>query len=170
VEVVVMGFYFHSEEVRRLRSRAPILAKEGMLFMPKNSIQSLLRAPWLFHVGALILTSVYWWSGLTKIVDFQGTLAEMEHFGLKPTILFALLTIVVQLACSALIISGSRLAWLGAGGLAIFTVATIPLAHRFWEMDGMVGFLEKALVQEHISVVGGLVLAAIVAEARRDVA
>lgn len=169
-----MGFHLDSKEVRRLRSWEPaplyFLPKEGLIFMLTNSISSLLRAPWLFHVGALVLTSVYWWSGLTKIIDFQGTRAEMEHFGLKPTILFALLTIVVQLGCSALIISGSRLAWLGAGGLAIFTLATIPLAHRFWEMEGMVGFLEKALVQEHMSLVGGLVLAAIVAEVRRDVA
>jgi transmembrane protein len=136
--------------------------------MFNNAIQALLRSPWTFHFGALVLTSVYWWSGLNKIVNFPGAQAEMAHFGLNPTVLFALLTIAVQLGGSVLIIIGSRWAWVGAGGLTVFTLATIPLAHRFWEMEGMVAFLEKALVQEHITVVGGLVLAAIVSEVRRD--
>ncbi len=133
-----------------------------------NSVQRLLRSSWLFHVGALVLTFVYWWSGLNKVIDFPGARAEMAHFGLNPTILFALLTITVQLGGSALVISGSRWAWLGAGALAVFTLATIPLAHRFWEMEGMIAFLEKALVQEHVTVVGGLIIAAVAAELRRD--
>lgn len=135
---------------------------------PTHPIQSLLRARWLYHLGAVILTSVFWWSGISKVFDFAGAQAEMRHFGLNPPTLFALATIAVQLGGSALIIAGSRWAWLGAGALAVFTLATIPLAHRFWEMDGMVGFLEKALVQDHISVIGGLVLAAILAELRHD--
>lgn len=135
--------------------------------MFNHSIQSVLRSRWLFHLGALVLTFVYWWSGLSKIFDFSGAQSEMAHFGLHPTTLFALSTIAVQLGGSVLLISGSRWAWLGAAGLAVFTLATIPLAHRFWEMEGMVAFLEKALVQEHITVVGGLILAAVAAQLRR---
>lgn len=134
----------------------------------QDLIQSLLRSRWLYHLGAIVLTYVFWWSGLNKVFDFAGAQAEMRHFGLNPPALFALLTILVQLGGSALIIIGSRLAWLGAGALAIFTLATIPLAHRFWEMEGMVAFLEKALVQEHITVIGGLLMAAVLAELRPD--
>ena len=140
-----------------------------MISFPSHGpIQFLLRSRWLFHLGAAVLTYVFWWSGLTKVFDFSGAQAEMIHFQLNPPTLFALATIVVQLGGSALIIVGSRGAWLGAGALATFTLATIPFAHRFWEMDGMVAFLEKALVQEHITVIGGLVLAAMLAELRRD--
>jgi transmembrane protein len=46
----------------------------------------------------------------------------------------------------------------------VFTLATIPVAHQFWTMEGMVAFLDKALVQEHFSVIGGLILVAILAE------
>ncbi|MEG0938361.1 MAG: hypothetical protein RSE32_06275 [Comamonas sp.] len=52
----------------------------------------------------------------------------------------------------------------------MFTLSTIPLAHRFWEMEGMVAFLEKALVQEHISLIGGLAVAAALASMRRKAA
>lgn len=133
-----------------------------------NPMQSFLRSRWLYHLAAVALTYIFWWSGLSKLLDFAGAQAEMQHFGLNPPALFALATIAVQLIGSAFIITGSRWAWLGAGALAVFTLSTIPLAHRFWEMEGMVGFLEKALVQDHISVIGGLMVAAILAEWRRN--
>ena len=126
-------------------------------------IRELLRSGWLFHLGMVALTYIYWWSGLTKLWDFGGAQAEMAHFGLRPTVFFAAATIALQLGGSALVIFGGRFAWIGAGGLALFTLATIPLAHDYWNMTGGQVFLEKTLAQEHISVVGGLVLAAIAA-------
>jgi transmembrane protein len=76
-------------------------------------------------IGAALLTSVFWWSGLTKLGDFPGTLAEMAHFKLEPPWLFAAGTISLQLGASALVIFGGRLAWAGAAALALFTLAAI---------------------------------------------
>ena len=90
----------------------------------------------------------------------------MAHFGFNPPWLFAIATIAVQLVGSALVIFGGRYAWLGAAALALFTLATIPLAHDFWNMQGQAAFVEKLWAQEHVSVVGGLILAAIVADLR----
>jgi len=115
---------------------------------------------WAWLVGAIAVTSIFWWSGLVKLWDFEATQAEMAHFGLRPPGLFALGTIGLQLAGSALILRGGRYAWIGAGALAAFTLATIPLAHHFWTMDGQQAFLEKTIAQEHLAVVGGLILAA----------
>ena len=128
----------------------------------------LLRNQWMFYVAATAMTYMFWWSGITKILDFQGTLGEMAHFKLNPPALFAAATIVVQLGGSALIIFGGRLAWLGAGALALFTLGTIPIAHDFWNMTGQPAMLEKLWVQEHVSVVGGLMLAAILAHVRAE--
>lgn len=123
----------------------------------------------LYYVLATsVLTSVFWSSGIQKIFGFGATLQEMAHFGLQPAWLFALATIAVQLLGSLLIVSASRFAWLGAGALAVFTLSTIPLAHRFWEMQGMIAFLEKALVLDHISIIGGLAVAAALAQQRRS--
>ena len=130
-------------------------------------LNTLLQSRVYYTLATALLTYIFWWSGLNKIFDFSGAMAEMEHFGLHPAALFAAATIALQVLGSLAIISASRWAWLGAGALAVFTLSTIPLAHRFWEMEGMVAFLEKALVQEHISLIGGLAVAAALASMRR---
>lgn len=117
----------------------------------------------LFYAAALGVTYMFWRSGLAKLADFRATLGEMEHFGLQPAWLFAVGTIVVQLAGSALVIFGGRYAWLGAAPLALLTLATIPIAHDFWNMPDELAFGERLIAQEHISVVGGLVVAALLA-------
>lgn len=132
-------------------------------------IQELLRSRVYFVLATLLLTYIFWWSGVNKVWDFSAAKREMAHFGLEPQTLFAVLTITVQLLGSWLIISASRLAWLGALMLSVFTLSTIPLAYRFWEMQGLEAFLEQALVQDHISVIGGLAVAAALAHAYRQV-
>lgn len=121
----------------------------------------------MFYLAAILATSVFWWSGLSKLADFGAAQGEMAHFGLNPPALFAAGTIALQLGSSALILFGGRWAWLGAGALALFTLATIPLAHPFWGMTGHEAFLEKTLAQEHLSVIGGLLAAALAASDRR---
>lgn len=135
--------------------------------MKRDLVASVLRSRWTFHLGAITLTSIFWGSGIGKILDFNAAIEEMRHFGLNPAPLFALATITVQLGASLLIVTGSRWAWLGAGALSAFTLLTIPVAHRFWEMEGAIAFLEKAIVFEHIALVGGLLLVAALAEMRR---
>lgn len=120
-----------------------------------------------YVLSATLLTFIFWWSGLTKLADFDGAMAEMAHFGLQPAAFFAGLTIAVQLLGSALVISGGRWVWLGAGALSVMTLGTIPVAHRYWTMTGIEAVLEKALVQEHFTVIGGLLVAVIAAELRR---
>jgi transmembrane protein len=139
-----------------------------MLTSISKPIESLLHARWLYYVGAVLLTFIFWGSGLAKLLDFATAQKEMAMFGLNPTALYAIATIVVQLGGSALVISGSRLAWLGAGALAVFTILTIFIAHRFWEMTGEQAFHEKMFVFEHITVVGGLIIISILAELRRN--
>ena len=124
----------------------------------------------MFHIAALLATSVFWWSAFSKIADFAGAQAEMAHFGLNPPWLFAAGTIGLQLGGTALILFGGRWAWVGAVALALFTLSTIPLAHAFWNMSGHEAFLEKIIAQEHLSVVGGLLAAAVAASYRRRMA
>jgi len=67
--------------------------------------RALLGRPFFFHLGAVMVTYMFWWSGLTKL-------------------------------------------WV----------------HDFWNMQGQAAFLEKLWAQEHISIVGGLIVAAILAD------
>lgn len=128
--------------------------------MTPAPIQSLLESRALLLLGRILLTFMFWVSGLVKLLDFPGGVAEMSHFGLEPAWLFNVLTIIVQLGGSLLIIC-NRAAWLGAGALAVFTLLTIPVAHPFWTMDGDAALHEMLVALEHITVVGGLIVVAI---------
>jgi transmembrane protein len=110
-------------------------------------------------VARLVLTSMFWLSGIAKLADFNGGVAEMAHFGLEPPALFNIATAVVQLVGSALIIA-NRWTWLGAGMLAVFTALTIPIAHNFWTMEEPMRTIEFYVVMEHITVIGALMVVA----------
>ena len=134
-----------------------------------NWVAAALDSRLFSRLARVILTFVFWSSGLAKVIDWNATLAEMTHFKLDPPAAFGVATILVQLGGSALVIWG-RYAWLGAGALAVFTALTIPIAHPFWSMQEPQRTLEMYTVVEHIAVIGGLMLAAIIArrEQRRS--
>jgi transmembrane protein len=116
---------------------------------------------WAFSLAArVVLTFVFWSSGIAKLLDFPGAVAEMDRYGITPAVPLAMAVILVQLGGSALVITG-RHAWLGAGALAAFTLMTIPVAHAFWSMNGEAAFVEMMFAFEHVTVIGGLMLAAI---------
>jgi len=108
----------------------------------------------------VLLTLPFWASGLAKLIDFRGALAEMAMFGLHPPAGFAIATIITQIVGSALVIHG-RHAWLGAGALAVFTLLTIPLVHAFWAMPPAEAVPHMHVAVEHLGICGGLALAAI---------
>ncbi len=115
----------------------------------------------------LLLCAAYIQGPVTKIFDFPGAIAEMEHFGLSPAPLFAVGVIVFELAMSALILIG-RWRWLAALALAGFTLAATFVAIRFWEvpagqgrMMAMNGFFE------HLGLIGGFILVALDDRARQ---
>lgn len=112
-------------------------------------------------VALLLLCSAYIQGPLTKIADFPGAMAEMEHFGLTPAPLFAVGVIVLELAMSALILIG-RWRWLAALALAAFTLAATFVAIRFWELPAGQG---RAMAMnaffEHLGLIGGFILIAL---------
>jgi transmembrane protein len=123
-------------------------------------VAAILDAPATSMVGRVLLTFTYWFSGLTKLLDWRGGLSEMAHFNLHPEPAYAAATIVATLAGSALVVWGPY-AWLGAGVLAVFTAVTIPIAHPFWTLSGASASSELKHAIEHVACIGGLVLAAI---------
>jgi transmembrane protein len=124
-----------------------------------NPVSALTSATWFGYVARTVLTFMYWASGLSKLIDFNGGVAEMAHFGLEPAAAFNIAVIITQLGGSALVIL-NRWTWLGAGALAVFTALTIPIAHTFWTMEEPMKTLEFYVVMEHITVIGGLMVVA----------
>lgn len=111
-------------------------------------------------VAYLGLCAAYLQGGLVKLTDFPGALGEMAHFGLSPAALFAVLVILLELGASAMILSG-WLRWLGALGLAGFTLLATGIALRFWDLPaGQERFMAANSFFEHLGLVGGFLLVA----------
>jgi len=136
--------------------------------MEPGIIAALLRRPWLAVLARIALTCAYWWGGIAKLMDLPGAIAEMRQLGLEPATGLAVLTIAVEIGASVFLIIG-RGVWLAAGALGIFTVLATLAAHSFWTFsDASERFRELNIFLEHIGLVGGFALAAILAERERD--
>ena len=120
----------------------------------------ILQAPVTAAAARIVLCLPFWWSGLSKLLDFSGGTAEMAALGLEPAWLFNALTILVQLGGSLLVIL-NRWTWLGAGALGVFTALATVMAHRFWTLDGIERVRELNIFLEHLAIIAGFVLVAI---------
>jgi uncharacterized membrane protein YphA (DoxX/SURF4 family) len=131
---------------------------------PSNSRRLLadaVSAPAVRTAALLALCAAYIQGPLTKIFDFGGAIAEMEHFGLHPAPVFAVAVIVFELTASALVVSG-MLRWVGALALAGFTVLATFIALRFWELPaGMERMMATNAFFEHLGLAGAFVLVTI---------
>lgn len=133
------------------------------MWTPKP-IAALLASRAFTITAAITLTAPYWISGFEKLLNIPGALEEARHFSLQPAIAVVWATIIVQIAGSAMVITG-RLAWLGAGALGVHTALATLIAHRFWQfIDPVMRFHERNSFVEHIGLIGGLMVAAILAE------
>jgi transmembrane protein len=125
-----------------------------------------LRAPAVRTLALVLLTSAYWSSGLAKLLDFEGAQAEMRHFGLPVPALTAAVVIALQIGASLLLILG-RLVWPAAAALAAFTLAATLLAHAFWTFPPAEQPRQFATFMEHMGLIGGFLLAALLIERSR---
>lgn len=119
---------------------------------------------WL--LARLALVGAYLLGGLVKLTDWPGAVAEQAHFGLHPPELWAALTILVELVGPLLILL-DRALWLGAGALSLFTVLAALIANDFWTMAGPERFMATNAFFEHLGLVGGFALAAMLSRLRR---
>lgn len=126
-------------------------------------VDAILDWRWTWFLARLALVSAYILGGVVKLANFPAAVAEQAHFGMQPPALWAVLTIAVELIGSALVLS-RRLVWLGAGMLGVFTGLAAITANAFWTMEGQERFAATNAFFEHIGLIGGFVLAALVAE------
>jgi uncharacterized membrane protein YphA (DoxX/SURF4 family) len=127
-------------------------------------VDAILDWPPTWFLARLALVSANLLGGIVKLTDWPGAVAEQAHFGMNPPAAWAALTIAIELIGPLLILSG-RLIWLGAGMVGVFTLLAAFTANAFWAMPaGPERFAATNAFFEHIGLVGGFVLAALVAE------
>jgi uncharacterized membrane protein YphA (DoxX/SURF4 family) len=118
---------------------------------------------WTWLIARIGLVGAYLLGAIVKLSNFPAAVAEQEHFGLHPGWFWAALTIAVELVGPALIIAG-RWVWLGAGMLGVFTALAALTANNFWVMHGPERFAATNAFFEHIGLIAGFVMAALIAE------
>jgi len=134
--------------------------------MPPRPIVALLDWPPAWLLARLLLISAYLVGAVTKLADWPGAVAEQAHFGMAPAPLWAALTIAVEIIGPLLILSG-RLIWVGAGMLGVFTFLAALTANGFCAMPaGPERFMATNAFFEHLGLVGGFILLAMVARRR----
>lgn len=127
---------------------------------------AVLGSPIVAFLARVTLTCPYWLSAASKLANWQGAIGEMQHFGLEPAAPLAAAVIALQLIGSLLIILG-RWTWLAAAALAGFTAAATLIAHAFWTFPKSERFAQTNIFFEHVAIIGGLALAAILADGTR---
>ncbi|MDM9627817.1 DoxX family protein [Rhizobium sp. S152] len=111
------------------------------------------------RIALILLCAPYLTSGVHKLVDFDAGIAEMANYGLTPSAPYAAVTIVIQILFSILVITGFC-RWLGALGLAAFTIAASLVADPFWHTTSARFFAGLQAFVEHIALAGGFLLVA----------
>jgi uncharacterized membrane protein YphA (DoxX/SURF4 family) len=124
-------------------------------------VDAVLDWPLTAPIARLALVSAYLLGAIVKASDFPGAVAEQAHFGMTPPAFWAALTIAVEIIGPLLILT-RRWLWLGAGMLGVFTLLAAFKANAFWTMAaGHDRFMATNAFVEHIGLVGGFVLVAL---------
>ena len=127
-------------------------------------VDAILDWRWTGFLARLALVGAYLLGGIMKASDWSAAVAEQTHFGMHPPALWAALTIAIEIVGPLLILSG-RFVWLGAGMLGVFTLFAAITANAFWAMPaGQNRFMATNAFFEHLGLIGGFILAALVAE------
>lgn len=115
----------------------------------------LLGAPAVRFIAYLGLCAAYLQGGIVKLTDFPGALGEMAQFWLAPAPLFAMWVIALEPGGSLMILFG-WLRWLGAQGVAGFTLLVTDIALRYWRLPpGHERFMAANAFFEHLGLAGG---------------
>ncbi|AYD04049.1 DoxX family protein [Neorhizobium sp. NCHU2750] len=123
-------------------------------------LADIVTAPATRATALVALCAAYIQGPITKIADFPGAIAEMNHFCLHPAPVFAATVIAFELIASAMVITGF-LRSVGALALAGFTLLATLVALRFWELaPGMERMMAENAFFEHLGLAGAFVLVA----------
>ncbi|PHM66066.1 hypothetical protein Xsto_01572 [Xenorhabdus stockiae] len=129
-------------------------------------VENILESSWLWIITRLLILFIFVPSGLAKIFDFEGSLAEMRVAGLHPDWFFNIASAIVLLFGSILILL-DRFVWLGAATLAVFLLLTIFIVHTFWNFSGEHAKISLYFAFEHTTVIGGLLATAMTSHLRK---
>ena len=108
-------------------------------------------------IARLLLAALFVVFGWGKLIGFGGTVAEFGQAGLAFPTLAAVISVVMELGVGVAIAVGVFTRPL-AVLLAVYTLATALIGHRFWTMTGAAQVEAEINFFKNVSIMGGLFL------------
>jgi len=105
--------------------------------------------------GRLLIVALFLPAGLSKLMNFEGTLGYFNSLGMSAPSLALVIAIVVEILGAIALIVGFQTR-LVAIVLAIFTFAATLFGHAFWAVPAEQAFVTQLLFFKNIAVIGGL--------------
>jgi putative oxidoreductase len=105
----------------------------------------------------LLLVVLFLVFGWNKLTDYHGTVAYMQMTGAPAPALSALVAIGVEVFVSLALLLGILTRPL-AVLMALYTIATALIGHRYWTMTGMAQFEAEINFFKNVSIAGGFLL------------
>lgn len=111
-------------------------------------------------VGRTMLSAIFLLAGFNKAMGVSGTAGYMASKGLPMADILVYLVIALEIIAAIMIIVGWR-TWMAALALAVFTILTILIFHRYWELAPDAGRMVQYLFfWKNLGLTGGLLLLA----------
>jgi putative oxidoreductase len=105
----------------------------------------------------ILLALLFLIFGYNKVSDYSTTVEYMSHTGVPMPQLAAIVATGAELIFSIAIILGVATRPV-AILLAVYTLATALIGHRFWTMTGLDRFLNEINFFKNLAIIGGLLL------------
>lgn len=107
--------------------------------------------------GRIFLSLIFIVSGFGKAMDFGGTVAYMETYGIPLPGLLFVLALLFELGGGVLLLLGFQTR-LAAAALIVFTVLATLIFHDFWSYADAERQMQFINFMKNLSMIGGLLL------------
>ena len=119
-------------------------------------------------VARILLVVLFILFGWQKLTGFEGTVAYMGTVGAPVPTLSAIIAVAAELGGGLLILVGwytRPLALL----MAIYTVATALIGHRYWALTGMEQYVAMINFYKNISIAGAFLMLSVTGPGRYSI-
>lgn len=110
-------------------------------------------------VGRIVMVSLFLPAGVEKITGWPGIVHHLTFLHAPVPTLAGVVAIVCEVGVSTLIVLGIQVRP-AALVMALFTLGTMFIAHRFWQMHGPAMAGAKLNFFKNLSITGGFILMA----------
>jgi len=106
-------------------------------------------------IGRILLTLIFFMSGLHKITDWESSAGYMASKGMPAVSFFLGMAIILEIGGGLSVLLGYK-ARLGALALIIFVIPATFLFHNFWAMPAEQQQIQMILFMKNLAMIGGL--------------